>query len=117
VPPVLLDTEVAREVCGGAALYVAKNDIAGPQRPDQAALRRGQPRSACCAPLRGTCAVFVEHALPLRHSPRWSRRREHARHRDRQPQHQERSGELPSVAARPSSSRAARDRRGRQRVP
>ena len=29
VPPVLLDTEVAREVCGGAALYVAKNDIGG----------------------------------------------------------------------------------------
>ena len=29
VPPVLLDTEVAREVCGDAALYVAKGDIAG----------------------------------------------------------------------------------------
>ena len=29
VPPVLLDTEVAREVCGEAALYVAKGDIAG----------------------------------------------------------------------------------------
>ncbi len=29
VPSVLLDTEVAREVCGGAALYVAKDDIAG----------------------------------------------------------------------------------------
>jgi glycosyltransferase involved in cell wall biosynthesis len=29
VPPVLLDTEVAREVCAGAALYVAKGDIAG----------------------------------------------------------------------------------------
>ena len=29
VPPVLLDTEVAREVCGDAALYVAKDDIAG----------------------------------------------------------------------------------------
>jgi glycosyltransferase involved in cell wall biosynthesis len=29
VPPVLLDTDVAREVCGDAALYVAKNDIAG----------------------------------------------------------------------------------------
>ena len=29
VPSVLLDTEVAREVCGAAALYVAKNDIAG----------------------------------------------------------------------------------------
>jgi glycosyltransferase involved in cell wall biosynthesis len=28
VPPVLLDTEVAREVCGDAALYVAKDDIA-----------------------------------------------------------------------------------------
>jgi glycosyltransferase involved in cell wall biosynthesis len=29
VPPVLLDTDVAREVCGDAALYVAKDDIAG----------------------------------------------------------------------------------------
>jgi len=29
VPSVLLDTEVAREVCGGAALYVNKGDIAG----------------------------------------------------------------------------------------
>ena len=29
VPPVLLDTDVAREVCGDAALYVAKEDIAG----------------------------------------------------------------------------------------
>ena len=29
VPSVLLDTDVAREVCGGAALYVAKGDIAG----------------------------------------------------------------------------------------
>ena len=29
VPPVLLDTDVAREVCGNAALYVAKGDIAG----------------------------------------------------------------------------------------
>jgi glycosyltransferase involved in cell wall biosynthesis len=29
VPPVLLDTDVAREVCGGAALYVDKGDIAG----------------------------------------------------------------------------------------
>jgi glycosyltransferase involved in cell wall biosynthesis len=29
VPPVLLDTEVAREVCGEAALYVARDDIAG----------------------------------------------------------------------------------------
>jgi glycosyltransferase involved in cell wall biosynthesis len=28
VPSVLLDTDVAREVCGGAALYVAKGDIA-----------------------------------------------------------------------------------------
>jgi alpha-1,3-rhamnosyl/mannosyltransferase len=27
VPSVLLDTDVAREVCGGAALYVAKGDI------------------------------------------------------------------------------------------
>jgi glycosyltransferase involved in cell wall biosynthesis len=29
VPPVLLDTEVAREVCGEAALYVANGDIPG----------------------------------------------------------------------------------------
>ena len=29
VPPVLLDTDVAREVCGDAALYVAKDDVAG----------------------------------------------------------------------------------------
>jgi glycosyltransferase involved in cell wall biosynthesis len=29
VPPVLLDTDVAREVCGSAALYVDKGDIAG----------------------------------------------------------------------------------------
>ncbi len=29
VPSVLLDTDVAREVCGDAALYVAKGDIAG----------------------------------------------------------------------------------------
>jgi glycosyltransferase involved in cell wall biosynthesis len=29
VPPVLLDTDVAREVCGGAALYVDKGDLAG----------------------------------------------------------------------------------------
>jgi glycosyltransferase involved in cell wall biosynthesis len=29
VPPVLLDTDVAREVCGGAALFVDKGDIAG----------------------------------------------------------------------------------------
>ena len=29
VPSVLLDTDVAREVCGDAALYVAKDDIAG----------------------------------------------------------------------------------------
>jgi glycosyltransferase involved in cell wall biosynthesis len=29
VPPVLLDTEVAREVCGDAAVYVTKGDIAG----------------------------------------------------------------------------------------
>ena len=29
VPPVLLDTDVAREVCGNAALYVMKDDIAG----------------------------------------------------------------------------------------
>jgi glycosyltransferase involved in cell wall biosynthesis len=29
VPSVLLDTEVAREVCGDGALYVAKDDIAG----------------------------------------------------------------------------------------
>jgi glycosyltransferase involved in cell wall biosynthesis len=28
VPPVLLDTDVAREVCGDAAVYVAKGDIA-----------------------------------------------------------------------------------------
>jgi glycosyltransferase involved in cell wall biosynthesis len=28
VPPVLLETDVAREVCGDAALYVAKHDIA-----------------------------------------------------------------------------------------
>jgi glycosyltransferase involved in cell wall biosynthesis len=29
VPSVLLDTDVAREVCGAAALYVARGDIAG----------------------------------------------------------------------------------------
>ena len=29
VPSVLLDTDVAREVCGNAALYVTKGDIAG----------------------------------------------------------------------------------------
>ncbi len=29
VPSVLVDTDVAREVCGDAALYVAKGDIAG----------------------------------------------------------------------------------------
>jgi glycosyltransferase involved in cell wall biosynthesis len=29
VPPVLLDTDVAREVCGDAALYVAKGDVEG----------------------------------------------------------------------------------------
>jgi glycosyltransferase involved in cell wall biosynthesis len=29
VPPVLLDTPVARESCGGAALYTAKGDVAG----------------------------------------------------------------------------------------
>ena len=29
VPSVLLDTDIAREVCGAAALYVAKGDIAG----------------------------------------------------------------------------------------
>jgi alpha-1,3-rhamnosyl/mannosyltransferase len=29
VPPVLLDTPVARESCGGAALYVERGDIAG----------------------------------------------------------------------------------------
>ena len=29
VPPVLLDTDVAREVCGSAALYVDKGDITG----------------------------------------------------------------------------------------
>src|SRR6185503_20911519 len=29
VPPVLLDTPVARESCGGAALYVAQGDLAG----------------------------------------------------------------------------------------
>ena len=29
MPSVLLDTDVAREVCGDAALYVAKGDIAG----------------------------------------------------------------------------------------
>jgi glycosyltransferase involved in cell wall biosynthesis len=28
VPSVLLDTDVAREVCGDAALYVARDDIA-----------------------------------------------------------------------------------------
>jgi glycosyltransferase involved in cell wall biosynthesis len=29
VPPVLLDTPVAREVCGDAAVYVARDDVAG----------------------------------------------------------------------------------------
>jgi glycosyltransferase involved in cell wall biosynthesis len=32
VPPVLLDTPVARESCGGAALYVERGDIAGTAR-------------------------------------------------------------------------------------
>ena len=85
------------------------------------------PRStACCSMRMSGRACWLRRrrcwraihgsALP---QTRW--RRSRARHdgaRDchRQLQHQERSGKLPSVAARPSADRVARDCRRRQRV-
>ena len=62
VPPVLLDTDVAREVCGDAALYVAEGRHRRHDRGlEQPAVRRGQSGSACCdAAPGGARALLVD---------------------------------------------------------
>jgi glycosyltransferase involved in cell wall biosynthesis len=46
VPPVLLDTEVARETCGPGALYVRHGDISGTAAAIEALLTEERPRRA-----------------------------------------------------------------------
>ena len=61
VPPVLLDTPVARESCGDAALYVAPNDLAGTTRALEAALFSESARARLLA---AAPAVLSRYSWP-----------------------------------------------------
>ena len=74
VPSVLLDTDVAREVCGDAALYVAKGDIAGTTAALNSLLFDEDVRHACSRPaLR--CSRATRGRAPAQRHWRRSRRR------------------------------------------
>ena len=63
VPPVLLDTDVAREVCGDAALYVDKGDIAGTTAALNGLLFDEASGSACSRPVR-RCSRAIRGRAP-----------------------------------------------------
>ena len=58
VPPVLLDTPVARESCGGAALYVPASDLPATARALERALFDGQLRAQLRAAAPGVLARY-----------------------------------------------------------
>ena len=62
VPPVLLDTPVARESCGDAALYVAAGDIAGDTRRARTLLFDEPTRARL---LSAAPAVLARYSWPL----------------------------------------------------